>query len=233
MCPLPPVPARDGGHAAAARSAPLKGGPGLGGLGAISRSFGRAVQRRFVAPDLVLLHWMVALLFVLAITGIVGRGLLPSGHAWRPGMRSMHVVVGQVIFLLALVRVVVRLRSGMPHLDGAPAWSVWIRRVAHGLLYAVMLGQPLTGVMFMQAGDKTVSLFGLALPTFMPSDPQLHFQLKDLHVFVGNAFYALIALHVLAALWHHGIRRDDTLRRMLVLRRDGDPDRRTPPRLRL
>jgi hypothetical protein len=93
--------------------------------------------------------------------------------------------------------------------------AVWAARGLHALLYVVMLAQPVTGLLFMQAGDKTVSLAGITWPTLVPSDAELHFQLKDLHILTGQVLYALIALHVAAALWHHHVRRDDTLRRML------------------
>lgn len=171
----------------------------------------------------MLVHWLAALLFVLAVGSIVSRGLLPSGHAWRPGLRNLHLAVGQLIFVLAFVRLAVRLKSPLPPAPGTPAWAVWAGHGAHALLYAVMVVQPLLGVMFMQAGDKTVSLFGLTLPALVGSDKELHFALKDAHLWVGNAFYGLLGLHVAAALWHHGVRRDDTLRRMLRLRATPGP----------
>lgn len=171
--------------------------------------------------DTVLLHWMVALLFVLAITGILGRGALPAGDPLRPTLRSLHILVGQVIFLFAALRAYTRWRHPLPRT--APAtplarMSHWSAMGVHGLLYVVMFAQPISGVLFLQAGDKTVAFFGLALPTMVPSSPELHFQLKEFHQFMSKAFYALIALHVAGALWHHVILKDHTLRRMLTLR---------------
>ncbi len=174
---------------------------------------------RRIDPDLVLLHWLMALLFLLAITGIVGRGLLPSGHALRPGMRQAHILIGQLIFVFSLVRLVVRLRSPPRPVPGLSRPAVWAGRTVHTLLYGVMLLQPVSGVLFMQAGDKSVSFFGWTLPTLVGSDPALHFEIKDLHVLTGNVFYVLLSLHVVAALWHHLVLRDATLRRMLDLRR--------------
>jgi len=172
------------------------------------------MSRSTVNRDLVLLHWLVALLFLIAVTGIVGRGWLPSEHPFRPLLRSAHIAVGQCIFLLALVRVAVRWRHPPPAAHAVAPWQARASQGAHALLYVVMFLQPLSGVLFMQAGDKPVGLFGWSWPTVMPSDAELHFALKDLHGFVGNAFYALITLHVGAALWHHYVLRDDTLRRM-------------------
>lgn len=176
-------------------------------------------KRRRLDPDLVLLHWLMALLFLLAIGGIVGRGLLPSGHPVRPWLRNAHMLIGQLIFVFAVLRLLVRLRSPVRPLAGLSRGAVWAGRAVHGLLYGVMLAQPLSGVLFMQAGDKTVSFLGLPLPAVVASDPERHFQLKDAHVLLGQAFYALLVLHVVAALWHHWVLKDDTLSRMLDLRR--------------
>ena len=56
---------------------------------------------------------------------------------------------------------------------------------------------------------------GLALPALLPENEQLAHTLEDLHGTIGEAFYWVIGLHALAAIWHHAFRRDDTLKRML------------------
>lgn len=176
--------------------------------------------------DTVLLHWMVALLFVLALTGVLGRNALTAGDPLRPLLRSMHILAGQVIFVFALMRAWVRWRHPMPSTVAttpAARLSRWAANGVHGLLYGVMFAQPITGVLFLQAGDKTVAFFGLALPMLVPSNPALHFQIKEFHQFIGNSFYALIAMHVAGALWHHLVLKDHTLRRMLTLRAAAAP----------
>ena len=166
-------------------------------------------------PELVWLHWLMALMVLCALTAIVSRGLMPSGHPWRPVLRNTHLVTGQLIFVACLLRLVVRWRHPLPPLPGTRPLAVWAARGLHALLYVVMLLQPVTGLLFMQAGDKTVSLGGFTWPMLVASDAELHFQLKDLHAATGQMLYVLIGLHVAAALWHHHVRRDDTLRRML------------------
>ena len=60
-----------------------------------------------------------------------------------------------------------------------------------------------------------VPFTGIALPALLAENEDLAHTLEDLHGSIGEAFYWVIGLHVLAALWHHFGRRDDTLRRML------------------
>jgi cytochrome b561 len=168
--------------------------------------------------DLIFLHWMMVLLFAVAVSAVITRELLPAGHVARPMMRTGHMAAGQLILVLGLLRLLVRLRHPPPTRDGGSASLRWLSGGVLVLFYGVMLAQPLTGLMFLQAGDKTVKFLGLALPRVMPSDPQLHFDLKDAHAYIGKAFYVLFALHLVAALWHHFFLQDGSLRAMLRLR---------------
>jgi len=61
-----------------------------------------------------------------------------------------------------------------------------------------------------------VTLFGVTLlpALFGPGNRALGHQLEDIHGTIGTIFYYVIGLHILAGLWHHFVRRDDTLQRM-------------------
>ena len=75
---------------------------------------------------------------------------------------------------------------------------------------------PLLGMATAWTDGKAVMLpfTDIALPALLAEDKDLAHQLEDLHGSIGEAFYWVIGLHVLAALYHHWVRRDDTLRRM-------------------
>ncbi len=53
------------------------------------------------------------------------------------------------------------------------------------------------------------------MPALLPLNRDLAHTLEDLHGTVGTIFYWVIGLHIVAALWHHLKRKDDTLKRML------------------
>ncbi len=186
-------------------------------------------------PDLVLIHWLAALLVVVGVSAMELRWLLPSGHAARPLLRDVHLWTGQLALLSTLVRLVVRWRAPLQAARAGGAWAHGAARAVHWGLYGVLLAQPVLGVVFMQAGGKTVHLFGGALPPLLEPDAELHAQLKDTHKFVGQAFYGLLTLHVAAALWHHYLLKDGTLSRMLRWQRGPSqaasaPDPRPPVR---
>ena len=86
------------------------------------------------------------------------------------------------------------------------------------LLYALMLALPLLGYLLLNAADKPLLVFGIPLPMLVAPDKAYATQLKELHECIATAGYFLIGLHALAAIYHHYLRRDDTLQRMTLKR---------------
>jgi cytochrome b561 len=89
--------------------------------------------------------------------------------------------------------------------------------VTHLALYLFLLIQPILGIITLQVGAKPVTLFGITLlPAFVAAPNRvLSHQLEHIHGTLGTVFYYVIGLHIAAALWHHFVRRDNTLQRML------------------
>jgi len=73
--------------------------------------------------------------------------------------------------------------------------------------------------LLLSAAGKPIPFFGFELPALIGEDKDLSKQIKELHEFVGTMGYYLIGLHAIAALYHHYIKRDDTLTRMLPTRK--------------
>jgi cytochrome b561 len=78
-----------------------------------------------------------------------------------------------------------------------------------------MIGMPLAGWVVLSAAGKPIPFFGLELPALVGQDKALASQVVELHETVGTLGYWLIGLHALAALAHHYLWKDNTLRRML------------------
>lgn len=92
-----------------------------------------------------------------------------------------------------------------------------LARTVHLALLLFMVVQPLIGLMITWAeGDPLiVPLLGWEIPPLLIVGDRGGEALEELHEVIGNVFYGVIGLHVLAALWHKFVRRDDILRRML------------------
>jgi cytochrome b561 len=100
-----------------------------------------------------------------------------------------------------------------------PAWQQFGARFVHLLLYALMFALPLTGWTMSSAAGIPVAFFGLfTLPDYVAHDELLFRALLAIHRWLGYGLALLLALHAGAALGHHFLLRDDTLKRMLASR---------------
>lgn len=168
---------------------------------------------------LVITHWLTALLLALAVALILVRDQV-DGRALRQWLLEGHRHLGLLILLLFFVRAVLRYRLGK--WPSASDSSVLVRLAAsctHFGLYALLLVQPLLGWALSSAEGRPVHFLGLTLPPLVGSDEDLADRLTEWHENVAWLLLALITLHVGAALWHHFILRDRTLRMMLTRRR--------------
>ena len=88
-------------------------------------------------------------------------------------------------------------------------------RAAHGLLYALMVLIPLSGWLMSSAkGFQTVWFGVLPIPDLLSRDKELGDLLQEVHEILNAALMLTLSGHVVAALWHHFVLKDDTLKRM-------------------
>ncbi len=161
------------------------------------------------------LHWLVAITIVLAF----GLALTLEPMHFSPAklrLINYHKWLGITVLLLAVLRVLWRLLRRPPPLLPAPRWQQFGAHALHGLLYALIFAVPLAGYCFSLADGYPVVYLGIVpLPVFIAHDEALADRLFAVHQALAWALCALVVVHLLAALWHHIVRRDDTLRRML------------------
>lgn len=163
------------------------------------------------------LHWLMAIMIGLAYLAIEQRGLFERGTPERIAMMQTHFWLGIGIFILVWVRISQRLKFRVPNITPAlPTWQTGLSHVFHFLLYAFFIVMPILGIMTAWTDGKTlfIPFTDIALPALMVENEALAHELEDLHGLIGDIFYWVIGIHILAALYHHFIRKDDTLKRM-------------------
>jgi cytochrome b561 len=170
----------------------------------------------------IVLHWLAALLIFCGF----GLGLVMTGLEFSPAkfrLYSWHKWVGITVFLLAAARLAWRAAHRPPALPASlPAWQVRASGAAHALLYALMLGIPLSGWIYSSSTGVSVVYLGLLpLPDLVPKDREAAKALLVLHQTLNFTLAAVVTLHVAAAAKHHFIDRDGVLRRMLPGRSAG------------
>lgn len=164
----------------------------------------------------IALHWVTAVLVVVVIALIELKGWFPKGSMLRDAMKFWHFQLGAFVLLLGGMRLIWALLAARPEPLAAPgSLERRLGAIAHGALYLALFLLPLSGLIILIIAGKPVAVFGIDLPVRVPGDRPVAKAVEEVHEFFGNAMMALIGLHAAAALWHHYLRRDATLTRML------------------
>lgn len=164
----------------------------------------------------ILIHWLMLLLFVAVYGTIELRELFDKGSDPREALKTWHFMLGMLVFALVWLRIAARLSGPAPAIRPEPAaWQQLSAKLLHLALYALMIGMPISGWLLLSAAGKPIPFFGLELPALIGPDKEFAKQIKEVHEFVGTTGYYLIGLHVIAALYHHIFKLDNTLTRML------------------
>ena len=137
-----------------------------------------------------------------------------------------------LILMLTLIRVGWRFREPWKPLAATtPRWQALIARATHIGFYVMLVAMPLIGWAASSAAGREIVFYGLFDWPLLPigGGREAARGLMGLHELGAKVVYVLIALHVLGALKHHFIDRDNELRKMLPIIPDrGFADRRGP-----
>ncbi len=163
-----------------------------------------------------LMHWISALLIISLL--FIGVSMVQSLAPWQSNIIKMHQSFGVLVFVLVLLRLVNRF------FFIAPALPTELSRLQHlaakftqVLLYVLMLAQPLSGWLMRNAEGLPVSFFGLfELPILIGFNYEAFGMYRDLHGALAWSLFAVIVLHISAALHHGLIRQDSVLPSMLL-----------------
>jgi cytochrome b561/polyisoprenoid-binding protein YceI len=167
-----------------------------------------------------LLHWLiVALIALQAALGLTGL-MLPLGVE-KLATLARHKSIGITILGLATLRLLWRWINPTPTLPAnLKPYERLLARCTHAALYLLLFAMPLTGWTMSSARGFPVSWFNLfQLPDLVPKSEGLYNTLVATHAVLACSLAIVVALHIAAAIKHHFVLRDDTLRRMLPVRR--------------
>jgi cytochrome b561 len=188
---------------------------------------------------LIAFHWVTALL-VSASFAIAWLRKPVEDLVLRTFWLDVHRVIGLAVLALTLARLGLRTLEGPLSNRRDLSVTEWIlSRAAHLMIYALLIAMPLLGWAQSSARARHFNLFGIPIPPLVHHDRDFAEVLGWWHEQLGWLLLGLIGVHALAALYHHYIRRDDVMRKMLPFRRrkriaalravgeDRDPDVQT------
>lgn len=186
----------------------------------------------------IILHWLIALL-IFALFGLgwymtglpqkapkvtsldlfdLGVYTMQFSEALSPRTFyfNLHKSLGFTVLVLLVLRLVVRLKFGVPVFPSSmKAWEVKFAELTHKLLYLLMIAVPLAGL-----GTTLYSKFGLKWFGFTVltgvDNPSLRDIYREAHEIIGWVLLVAIVLHIAAALKHKIVDKDQVMNRMLL-----------------
>ena len=162
-----------------------------------------------------IIHWIMALLIMMDL--FVAQKLGNVMEEWdRLESRVDHGSLGTIIGVLFVARIFLRLRTGAPPLpQGMPDWQGRVAKAAHNTLYFLIGFLVLSGLATAINATPPIALFGVLDITLGQSTNSTFKFVRQFHEFATNAVIILIAGHIVAALHHHFVARDNATIRML------------------
>jgi cytochrome b561 len=162
------------------------------------------------------LHWFMAAIIIVAIGVGLYAVALPKGDPSKGFAFLVHKSFGMTALLLSVPRIVLRI------VRGAPPYRVALGRLArlgtsagHAALYVLLFCVPIGGYILSSAADRPIPFFGLfEFPRLVAPDKALAGVAEEAHVVGAWILIVVIAAHVLAALWHRWVKKDDVMARM-------------------
>lgn len=162
------------------------------------------------------MHWLMLLLLVAVYACINLSDLFPKGSETRDALKAWHYTLGLSVLVLVWLRLAARLARRVPPIEPEPpGWQRKSAAIVHLALYVLMIGMPLLGWLILSARGRPIPFFGVPLPALIGESRSVGRLLREIHEVAGNAGYFLVGAHAAAALFHHYVVGDNTLRRML------------------
>lgn len=160
-------------------------------------------------------HWLIALAIIILITvGFIMSAMEPSPDKYA--LYNIHKASGVIVLMLVILRLLWRFSNKIVQPpEDLPNILKLAAKSGHFMLYVFMLLMPISGVLMSYFGGYDISIFGLFVIPSADKVPQIAGMFHQIHVLGIWAFMAVIILHISAALYHHFIRRDNVLIRMI------------------
>ena len=177
----------------------------------------------------IALHWIVALAFILNYAIIYYREWFVEEKTDQArALISYHTAIGVSVIVFVLLRIIWRFMNRQPNEVPGSSLEHFAARAVHLMLYAVMIFVPLSG--YLGTGGPSQLFFAIEIPRFADTQifktvvegwmsldwDEFEAPMDFIHK-KGGAYvvWVLIAAHAGAALFHHFVRRDAVLKRMI------------------
>ena len=163
-----------------------------------------------------ILHWLTAILVLVAFIYGPGGSELRVYSPGRDFTRRLHETLGLCVFTLTFLRVAWRLIDKQPDPPPMARWMQIAGKAVQGMLYLLLFAVPITAIAgAWLEGHPLTLLAGLEIQSPVGMAHDLGLKFAKIHTQLGDAILWLAGLHALAAIYHHVLLKDGVLVSML------------------
>ncbi len=172
-------------------------------------------QNSPLSKTTVVLHWLVALCFIVMLCVGFYMVDLPRGPD-KGEIYGIHKSVGAIVLLLVVGRIAWRIKEGkLPPVSPILTWQDKAAKGLQHFFYLATLCMPISGIMMSVGGGRGLKVFGVSVISSGEKINWLGSLGSDIHFYCAWALVVGISLHILAALKHHFLDKDIRLVRIL------------------
>jgi len=167
----------------------------------------------------IVIHWTT----VLAVLGLFILGLWMVGltyySEWYRTGPNIHKSIGILLFILTLIRIAwLRLKGKPAPVANSSQRDQKIAKIAHAILYVLLFAVMIFGYLISTADGRAIEVFEIfQVPAVISGIDKQEDVAGEVHFWLAIILITMVSLHALAALKHHFINKDRTLKRMLGL----------------
>jgi cytochrome b561 len=183
-----------------------------------------ALRDRYSAP-VQLLHWLTAVLVLIAFLYGSGGSEQRVYSAARDVDRQLHETFGVAVFALVVVRVLWRATGDRPEPPAVARWMELAGKIVQDALVVLLVAIPLTAITgAWLEGHPLTLLTGMRVPPAIAESHALGETIARVHTWLGDTLMWVAGCQALAGVYHHFILRDGVLKSMLPRRGLSDRD---------
>ncbi|AHC38988.1 cytochrome b [Ehrlichia muris] len=167
--------------------------------------------------SLRIMHWLTGIPIILML--IMGFCLkmevfpdnFPIGKFY-----SLHKSTGIILLFLLILRLICRLNSNIPpYPKNFSHFLALISKITHTSLYITVIGMAISGYVMSSASGKAIDFFLFNVPLLIDSNTDIANAAQQSHNICAYMLSTLIIVHILAALKHKFIDKDNIFNRII------------------
>ncbi|MCM1001964.1 cytochrome b [Wolbachia pipientis] len=162
-----------------------------------------------------IIHWLMAVFIIGMLCSGFYMKSLPVSNEFKFSMYTIHKACGVTVFGLVVIRILFRAFTCIPPLPASfSRFEINISKTVHFGLYALMILVPLSGYVMSSASGRGIKYF-FHIPLLISKNKELASAANGLHSILAYFIVFFIVLHILAALKHTLIDKQNIFKRII------------------